>query len=185
MTQLIVQQPEASVLPLPYSADEETGAQRGRASVLAPQTVVQPPPLAMSSGRSDSSSPRLCPQPRGLALDGLTVGRAWVAPNSNHQALASVAAASLSHSGRRPAEQWCDVWCGVDLVEDLSSFINGFSHEAIESLKGPGGASLVPFHSPAFMAVLCRGRTCELGVCRGSSWIPVNVQPSHAMGVSA
>lgn len=60
------------------------------------------------------------------------------------------------------------IWCGIYLSGRIyfNSFINDFTHEFIESLKGRRGGSNVCFISPRFMAISRYRRVCELGVCK-------------------
>ena len=51
------------------------------------------------------------------------------------------------------------------------SFINDFSQEFIESLKGHKGSSGVSSVSLHFMAISCYQRVYGLGVCRRVKWI--------------
>lgn len=62
------------------------------------------------------------------------------------------------------------IWCGIYLSGRIyfNSFINDFSHEFIESLKGQRGGSNVCFISLHFMAISrYHRRVCEWGVCKG------------------
>lgn len=64
---------------------------------------------------------------------------------------------------------WYVIYLGGRIY--FNSFINDFSHEFIESLKGRRGGLNVLSMSLPFIAISCCQGLCELGVCRGDGWV--------------
>jgi hypothetical protein len=64
--------------------------------------------------------------------------------------------------------KWWTIYLGRRIY--FNSFINDFTQEFIESLKGQKGGFIVLLLFPCnFMAILCYQRICELDVCKGLS----------------